>query len=112
MDRTRLLSDNGPGYVSKSFRDYLGMVDIKHISATPSRPQTSKMLDRCHPTLKLVVNGVPYELPDGIKAAIAAVAAVVRYYHRRRYHKRPGDLTASAAPKGRWEVVLQHGKEV
>ena len=109
MDRTRLLSDNGPGYVSKSFRDYLEMVDIKHIRATPFHPQTSKMLDRCHRTLKLVVNRVPYELPDDIKAAIAAV---VRYYHRRRYHKRPGDLTASAAPKGRWEVVLQHGKEV
>ena len=25
-DRTRLLSDNGPGYVSRAFRDYLGMV--------------------------------------------------------------------------------------
>ena len=30
-DRTRLLSDNGPGYVSRVFRDYLGMVGIKHI---------------------------------------------------------------------------------
>ena len=30
-DRTRLLSDNGPGYVSRAFRDYLGMVGIKHI---------------------------------------------------------------------------------
>ena len=29
-DRTRLLSDNGPGYVSRVFRDYLGMVGIKH----------------------------------------------------------------------------------
>ena len=30
-DRTRLLSDNGPVYGSKAFRDYLGMVGIKHI---------------------------------------------------------------------------------
>ena len=30
-DRTRLLSDNGPGYVSRAFRDYLGMVGIRHI---------------------------------------------------------------------------------
>ena len=40
-DRTRLLSDNGPGYVSRAFRDYLGMVGIKHILATPFHPQTS-----------------------------------------------------------------------
>ena len=38
-DRTRLLSDNGPGYVSRAFRDYLGMVGIKHILATPFHPQ-------------------------------------------------------------------------
>ncbi len=34
-DRTRLLSDNGPGYVSRAFRDYLGMVGIRHICQTP-----------------------------------------------------------------------------
>ena len=28
-DRTRLLSDNGPGYVSRSFRDYLHLVGIR-----------------------------------------------------------------------------------
>ena len=37
-DRTRLLSDNGPGYVSRAFRDYLGMVGIKHILATTFHP--------------------------------------------------------------------------
>ncbi|MDE2717838.1 MAG: transposase family protein [Chloroflexota bacterium] len=34
-DRTRLLSDNGPGYVSRAFRDYLG-VGIRHILHRPS----------------------------------------------------------------------------
>ena len=35
-DRTRLLSDNGPGYVSRAFRDYLGMVGIRQ--AHPGSP--------------------------------------------------------------------------
>ena len=49
-DRTRLLSGNGPGYVSRAFRDYLGMVGIRHILATPFRPQTNGKLERCHQT--------------------------------------------------------------
>ena len=64
-DRTRLLSDNGPGYVSRAFRDYLGMVGIRHILAAPFHPQTNGKLERYHQTLKGDVNQVPYELPSG-----------------------------------------------
>ena len=38
-DTTRLLSDNGPGYISRAFRDYLGMVGIRHIRQPPSTPR-------------------------------------------------------------------------
>ena len=51
-DRTRLLSDNGPGYISRAFRDYLGMVGIKHILAAPFHPQTNGKLERYHQTLR------------------------------------------------------------
>jgi transposase InsO family protein len=37
-DRTRLLSDNGSGYVSRAFRDYLGLVGIRHIRAALYHP--------------------------------------------------------------------------
>ena len=43
-DRTKLLSDNGPGYVSRAFRDYLGMVGIRHILAPPSTPRPTASL--------------------------------------------------------------------
>ena len=39
-DRTKLLSDNGPGYISRAFRDYLKLVEIKHILAAPYRAQS------------------------------------------------------------------------
>ena len=41
-DRTRLLSDNGSGYVSKAFRDYLRLVGIGHILSAPFHPQTKE----------------------------------------------------------------------
>ena len=38
-DRTKLLSDNGAGYVSKAFRNYLCLVGIGHILAAPFHPR-------------------------------------------------------------------------
>ena len=40
-DRTKLLSDNGAGYVSKAFRDYFHLMGIGHIRAAPFHPQTN-----------------------------------------------------------------------
>ena len=108
-DRTRLLSDNGPGYVSRAFRDYLGMVGIKHILATPFHPQTNGKLERYHQTLKRDVNQVPYELPADLEAAIAAFAGYDNY---RRYHKALCNVTPSDVLRGRREEILQRRKEV
>ena len=109
-DRTRLLSDNGPGYVSRAFRDYLGMVGIKHILATPFHPQTNGKLERCHQTIKRDVNQAPYELPGDLEAAIAAF---VSYYNYRRYHKALGerDTIRRAQGKTARDPTTQEGGE-
>ncbi len=108
-DRTKLLSDNGPGYVSRAFRDYLGMVGIKHILATPFHPQTNGKLERYHQTLKRDVNQLPYEMPSDLEAAIVAF---VSYYNYRRYHKALGNVTPSDVLKGRRPEILRRRKEV
>ena len=108
-DRTRLLSDNGPGYVSRAFRDYLHLVGIRHILAAPFHPQTNGKLERYHQTIKRDVNQVPYELPADLEAAIAAF---VSYYNYRRYHKALGNVTPSDVLKGRRQEILQRRKEV
>ena len=108
-DRTRLLSDNGPGYVSRAFRDYLGMVGIRHILAAPFHPQTNGKLERYHQTLKRDVNQLPYELPSDLEAAIVAF---VTYYNYRRYHKALGNVTPSDVLRGRREEILQRRKEI
>ncbi len=62
-DRTRLLSDNGPGYVSRAFGDYLRLVGIRHILASPYHPQTNGKIERYHQSIKREVNQVPYDVP-------------------------------------------------
>ena len=107
-DRTRLLSDNGAGYISRAFRDYLHLVGIRHILAAPFHPQTNGKLERYHQTIKREVNQIPYELPGQLEKAIADF---VEYYNFRRYHKALGDVTPADVLYGRREQILKRRKE-
>ena len=108
-DRTRLLSDNGSGYVSRAFRDYLSLVGIRHIRAAPYHPQTNGKLERYHQSIKQEVNQVPYEVPSDLEEAIAGF---VDYYNHRRYHKALGNVTPDDVLRGRREEILIMRKEV
>jgi len=108
-DRTKLLSDNGAGYVSRASRDYLHLVGIGHILAAPFHPQTNGKVERYQQSLKREVNQLPYELPSQLEKAIADF---VDYYNYRRYHKALGDVTPADVLYGRREQVLERRKEV
>ena len=49
------------GHASRAFRDYLGLVGIRHILAAPFHPQTNGKLERYYQTIKRNVKQVPYE---------------------------------------------------
>ena len=108
-DRTRLLSDNGSGYVSRAFRDYLSLVGIRHILAAPYHPQTNGKLERYHQSIKQEVNQVPYEVPSDLEGAIADF---VDYYNHRRYHKALSNVTPDDVLRGRRDGILIRRREV
>jgi transposase InsO family protein len=108
-DRTRLLSDNGAGYVSRTFRDYLHLVGIGHILAAPYHPQTNGKVERYQQSLKREVNQLPYILPSQLEQAIADF---VDYYNYHRYHKALSNVTPADVLYDRREEILKHRKEV
>jgi putative transposase len=108
-DRTKLLSDNGSGYVSRAFRDYLHLVGIHHILASPFHPQTNGKLERYHQSIKQEVNQLPYEMPTTLEQAIAEF---VDYYNYRRYHKALGNVTPADVLQGRRDSILARRKKV
>jgi len=107
-DRTALLSDNGPGYLSRQFGEYLRLVGIRHIVASPYHPQTNGKIERYHRTIKGEINLVPYEMPGELKEAIKAF---IEYYNYQRYHEGLGDVTPYDVYTGRHLEVIQRRKE-
>ena len=108
-DRTVLLSDNGTGYISQQFNQYLRLVGIRHITASPFHPQTNGKIERYHRTLKGEINQVPYDMPSELKEAIRAF---IEYYNYRRYHEGLGNVTPHDVYTGRYLEIIQRRKEV
>ncbi len=107
-DRASLLSDNGSGYVSQAFGDYLRLVGIKHILASPFHPQTNGKIERYHRTIKGDINLVPYEMPSELRQAIESF---VEHYNHRRYHEALDNVTPADVYFGRRDEILAQRKE-
>jgi transposase InsO family protein len=108
-DRTVLLSDNGAGYLSQQFNQYLRLVGIRHITASPFHPQTNGKIERYHRTVKGEINRLPYDMPSELKEAIRAF---MEYYNYRRYHEGLGNVTPYDVYTGRHLEIIQRRKEV
>jgi putative transposase len=107
-DRTVLLSDNGPGYLSRQFSEYLRLVGIRHIIASPYHPQTNGKIERYHRTIKGEINLLPHDMPSELERAIAAF---VKYYNYERYHEGLGDVTPFDVYTGKHHEVIRRRKE-
>jgi len=107
-DRTVLLSDNGAGYLSQQFGEYLRLVGVRHILASPYHPQTNGKIERYHRTIKGEIKLIPYEMPGEL---LKSIGAFVDYYNYRRYHEGLGDVTPHDVYIGKHFEIIQRRKE-
>jgi transposase InsO family protein len=101
--RPRLLSDNGPAYVSAELREYLAERRMTHTRGRPYHPMTQGKIERWHRTMKNVVKLENYYLPEELERALGDF---VDYYNNRRYHESLDNVTPADAYFGRKREVL------
>jgi putative transposase len=107
--RPRLLSDNGPAYLSKDLKDFLAERDMHHIHGAPFHPQTQGKIERWHRSLKNVVNLDVFYFPWDLEAAIAAF---VDEYNNRRYHESLNNMTPADVFFGRAAAIQSRREEI
>jgi transposase InsO family protein len=101
--RPRLLSDNGPSYISSDLKDWLNDHDMKHTRGRPYHPMTQGKIERWHQSLKNRILLENYYLPGDLERA---VAAFVGYYNHHRYHESLDNLTPADVYYGRGQTIL------
>ncbi len=101
--RPRLLSDNGPSYISTELAEWLDEQDIAHVRGAPSHPQTQGKIERWHQTLKNRILLENYYLPGDLEAKIQAF---VDHCNHRRYHESLHNLPPADVFFGRGQTIL------
>ena len=101
--RPRLLSDNGPCYVSKDLREYLEERGMAHTRGKPYHPQTQGKIERYHRTMKNVVKLRNYYQPEELERELAAF---VDHYNNRRVHESLDNVTPADVYFGRHREIL------
>src|SRR5450756_2129889 len=84
VHRPRLLSDNGPSYISADLAEWLDKRNMDHVRGAPCHPQTQGKIERWHQTLKNRILLENYYLPGDLETEIGAFVAD---YNHLRYHE-------------------------
>jgi putative transposase len=101
--KPRLLSDNGPCYISKELREWLQDKDMEHTRGAPYHPMTQGKIERYHRSMKNVVKLEHYYFPWKLENAITEWVA---HYNHERYHESLDNVTPADVYNGRRNDIL------
>lgn len=102
--RPKLLSDNGPCYISSELKGWLDEHGMKHTRGKPYHPMTQGKIERWHRSLKNRILLENYYLPEDIERQIEQF---VNHYNKERYHESLNNLTPEDVWRGRGEHILE-----
>jgi putative transposase len=109
LRRPRLLSDNGPCYVSKALKAYLDDEGIDHTRGKPYHPMTQGKIERYHRSMKNILLLENYYSPSELEHQIGLF---VDHYNNHCYHEALNNVTPVDVYYGRDSEVLQRRAQV
>ena len=107
--RPRLLSDNGPCFVSKALREYLEQQGMGHTRGKPYHPMTQGKIERYHRSMKNILLLEHYYSPSELEDQIAIF---VDYYNNDRYHEALNNVTPADVYYGRDREILTRREQI
>jgi putative transposase len=107
--RPRLLSDNGPSYLSAQLGSWLAEHGMTHTRGKPYHPMTQGKIERYHRSMKNQILLENYYLPGQLEQRLAEF---VDYYNSRRFHESLNNLTPADVYFGRGPTILTRRENI
>jgi putative transposase len=97
--RPRIISDNGPQFIAKDFKEFVRISGMTHVRTAPYYPQSNGKLERWNKSIKseCIRPGVPLSVED----ADRLIAQYVAVYNEQRLHSSLGYVTPKDMLEGR-----------
>jgi len=100
----RIISDNGPQFIARDFKEFIRLCGMTHVRTSPFYPQSNGKVERWHQSLKAecVRPGVPLSIEE----ALRLVGRYVDHYNRVRLHSAIGYVTPVDKLEGREQQIF------
>ncbi len=82
--KPRIISDNGPQFIARDFKEFIRVAGITHVRTSPYYPQSNGKLERWHGSLKREC--VRPSQPSSLEEARRMIASYVEHYNTVRLH--------------------------
>jgi len=107
----RIISDNGPQFIARDFKEFIRICGMTHVRTSPYYPQSNGKLERWHRSVKseCLRPGTPLSLED----ARRLVGDYVHHYNQVRLHSAIGYVTPKDKLEGREaEIFAQRDRKL
>jgi putative transposase len=100
----RIISDNGPQFIAKDFKEFIRICGMTHVKTAAYYPQSNGKSERFHRTLK--GDCIRTETPLNLEDAQRIVARYVEHYNTVRLHSALGYITPKDKLEGREALIF------
>jgi transposase InsO family protein len=100
----RIISDNGPQFIARDFKEFIRVCGMTHVKTSPYYPQSNGKIERFHRTIK--GDCIRTETPLSLEDARRVVARYVEHYHTVRLHSAIGYVTPKDKLEGRERAIF------
>jgi transposase InsO family protein len=101
--KPRVISDNGPQFIARDFKEFIRLAGMTHVRTAPSYPQSNGKIERWYKTLK--GDAIRPASPQSREEAERIVAAFVEHYNGVRLHSAIGYITPNDMLAGRHKEI-------